>query len=266
MKIKLIFFIVIGLILIFLILSKIFKKKDPEYNKEKEKENEQSKDTNMTNPDKIHEGKLAILNYKMNLQGDVNGKQFKTNKLQLFIIDDFLNDSECQKLIDIININPQPSKTTTGNSKYRTSYTSNLMCNDKDTNEFVEYIDYKISQKLSIPVEYSERIQGQVYDVGQEFKEHTDWFNPNLKEYKENCMVQGNRTWTFMIYLNDVEEGGETYFKAIDLKIKPKKGLAVIWNNLYQNGKVNPYTIHSGLPVKKGNKYIITKWFRKYSK
>ena len=46
----------------------------------------------------------------------------------------------------------------------------------------------------------------------------------------------GQRTWTTMIYLNDVEEGGETYFKYLNLKIKPKKGLLIGWNNLYING------------------------------
>ena len=34
-------------------------------------------------------------------------------------------------------------------------------------------------------------------------------------------------TWTFMIYLNDVIDGGETYFQKIDLKIVPQTGLAL---------------------------------------
>ena len=65
-----------------------------------------------------------------------------------------------------------------------------------------------------------------------------------------------------MIYLNDVEEGGTTYFKYLDINIKPKKGMAVIWNNLNKDGSINPNTEHCGSPVIKGEKYIITKWFR----
>lgn len=65
-----------------------------------------------------------------------------------------------------------------------------------------------------------------------------------------------------MIYLNDVEEGGGTRFRRLEKTITPEKGKAVIWNNLNSDGSVNPYTIHHGMKVRKGSKYVITKWFR----
>lgn len=65
-----------------------------------------------------------------------------------------------------------------------------------------------------------------------------------------------------MIYLNDVEEGGHTCFTEIDVAIKPSRGTAVFWNNLNRDGTVNENTKHAGLPVIKGEKVIITKWFR----
>jgi prolyl 4-hydroxylase len=74
----------------------------------------------------------------------------------------------------------------------------------------------------------------------------------------------GQRTWTTMIYLNDVEEGGETYFKRLNRKFKPKEGTVVFWSNLHQNGKVNPKTLHEALPPISGNKYVITKWWRSW--
>ena len=46
------------------------------------------------------------------------------------------------------------------------------------------------------------------------------------------------------------------------IKIKPKKGMAVVWNNLLENGDLNYHTMHCGKPVLEGEKYIITKWFR----
>ena len=54
----------------------------------------------------------------------------------------------------------------------------------------------------------------------------------------------GQRTWTTMIYLNDVKEGGETYFKHLKLKVKPKEGMLLAWNNLYRNGFPNNKTMH----------------------
>ena len=71
-----------------------------------------------------------------------------------------------------------------------------------------------------------------------------------------------------MIYLNEPEEGGETTFTNVkisednQLSIKPSLGQAVTWNNLYINGEINSYSMHQGCPVKKGEKTIITKWFR----
>ena len=74
----------------------------------------------------------------------------------------------------------------------------------------------------------------------------------------------GQRTYTFMCYLNDVEEGGETNFIALNKKFKPKQGTAVIWNNLYRNGIPNPKTLHEACPPVSGDKYVITKWFRSW--
>eukprot|EP01129_Flabellula_baltica_P011925 TRINITY_DN5308_c0_g1_i2.p1 TRINITY_DN5308_c0_g1~~TRINITY_DN5308_c0_g1_i2.p1 ORF type:complete len:270 (+),score=56.72 TRINITY_DN5308_c0_g1_i2:668-1477(+) len=72
----------------------------------------------------------------------------------------------------------------------------------------------------------------------------------------------GQRTWTFMIYLNDVEEGGETEFTEIGEVFTPQKGRAVIWNSLLPDGTPNYHSMHKGSPVIKGEKAIITKWFR----
>ena len=67
-----------------------------------------------------------------------------------------------------------------------------------------------------------------------------------------------------MVYLNDVKEGGETYFKYLNAKIKPRKGTLITWNNLFKNGKVNRKTMHEALPPTSGEKYIITKWWRSW--
>jgi prolyl 4-hydroxylase len=109
---------------------------------------------------------------------------------------------------------------------------------------------------------YAEGVQGQHYVIGQEFKQHTDFFEPGTDEYLLHTSSKGNRTWTFMVYLNDVLEGGGTRF--IDLKhmIQPQRGRAVIWNNLKEDGTPNYKTLHAGMPVIAGHKTIITKWFR----
>ena len=103
-----------------------------------------------------------------------------------------------------------------------------------------------------------EQAQIQHYSVSQQFKPHWDAFEPTLDEAYNSV---GQRTWTFMMYLNNVEEGGETYFPKLNETIVPKIGKAVLWNNLDANGDINRDTKHEGKPVIKGEKYIITKWF-----
>jgi prolyl 4-hydroxylase len=110
-----------------------------------------------------------------------------------------------------------------------------------------------------------ETMQAQKYEIGQYYKEHWDFFNPITEEYKTYCEWMGQRTWTAMIYLNDVKEGGETYFKHLKLRIKPKKGTLIAWNNLYRNGLPNMKTMHEACPPVSGPKYVITKWFRSWS-
>ena len=61
------------------------------------------------------------------------------------------------------------------------------------------------------------------------------------------------RAFVFSIYLNDVEEGGETEFLHFSRRVKPKQGRIVIWPAAF------PY-LHRGNPPLSGEKYIITSW------
>jgi prolyl 4-hydroxylase len=188
-------------------------------------------------------------------------KPMADERIQLYVLDNFFSKKECNEVIAEINRNLRPSTITSGKdySGFRTSSTCDL---GHSTSKLAAKVDKKIARALGIRLEWSEVIQGQKYEVGQEFKAHTDYFEPNSDEFKNFAADLGQRTWTFMVYLNDTPQGGETYFTALDLKFTPKAGQAVIWNNLYENGEPNPDTIHHGMPVKEGNKIIITKWFR----
>lgn len=178
---------------------------------------------------------------------------------QIYEIPDFLTEDLCNLVIDNIDRLLVPSEVTYGDSSYRTSRT----CHFPDVNpELTDILDNYFSSVLGVSPDYAEPIQGQRYDPGQYFKEHHDWFDPDSEEYFENCAVGGQRTWTIMVYLNNVEKGGQTDFPLLDRKFTPVQGTALAWNNLYPDGTPNPDVLHEALPVIKGNKYIITKWFR----
>jgi prolyl 4-hydroxylase len=182
--------------------------------------------------------------------------------LEIFTIPNFLTDEECDYLCERIEKNnTRSSVASEGNaiSRYdegRTSNTSNLPNGDHIT----DAVNQKMYSELGILEEYSEVTQGQIYQVGQEFRHHHDYFFGD--GFINHCLASGQRTWTFMIYLNDVEEGGETDFPEIKTTIKPLKGMAVVWKNSDGKDTENSASLHAGLPVKQGKKMIITKWFR----
>ena len=55
-----------------------------------------------------------------------------------------------------------------------------------------------------------------------------------------------------MIYLNDVQEGGQTLFHRLGKCYQPKAGFALAWNNLCVDGRLNRDTLHESLPVRGG--------------
>jgi prolyl 4-hydroxylase len=178
-----------------------------------------------------------------------------------YTLDGFLNAGECAKLIALIGHHLRPSTVGHGYSSdtFRTSQTADL-CHLRSPVALA--IDAKICKTLGIRAEYSEGISAQRYDVGQQFKAHWDFFRPDTDLYRRGAGLRGNRTWTFMVYLNDGMEGGATRFTKIDHAVAPKAGKALLWNNLNADGSPNEHTMHAGEPVTAGHKIIITKWFR----
>lgn len=187
-------------------------------------------------------------------------------RLQLYRLDNFLSAQECLRLIALIGPSLRPSTTTNEADQYtgyRTSSTCDLgLIQDASMDEFVRGIDRRICHILGINPDYSESIQAQWYQPGQQFKPHTDYFEPGSEEYRRFAGARGQRTWTFMIYLNGECEGGATRFTKLDKAFAPQTGSALIWNSLKKDGSPNPDSIHWGMPVTKGEKVIITKWFR----
>lgn len=187
--------------------------------------------------------------------------RFDSPRVELYILDDFLSRKECDKLNALIAHHLRPSTVSfdNGDRYFRTSTTSHL---SHLKSPVALGIDEKICKTIGIRPAYSEGIQAQRYDVKQEFKPHWDYFEPGTKEYMRFAGTRGNRTWTFMVYLNEGMEGGGTRFTELEHTFAPKTGRALLWNNLKRDNTPNPDTKHSGEPVISGHKIIITKWFR----
>ncbi|MBX3593995.1 2OG-Fe(II) oxygenase [Sphingomonas sp.] len=195
---------------------------------------------------------------------EANGavRKAKVDNVQFYYHPDFLSDTECRQLIGMIDANRRPSTllAASDDPEFRTSES----CDLDRWSPYVQPIDERMASLLGIPPEHGETMQGQRYAPGQQFRAHYDWFSESQEYWAAMKSSGGQRTWTTMIYLNDVEEGGATWFPQAGLRVAPKKGMLLAWNNMKPDGAPNPATLHEGTPVVRGVKYIITKWFREH--
>ncbi len=194
------------------------------------------------------------------LASDPYVQKIPTDKAEIFGVNRFLNPQECDHMITMIDQVAQPSEVfdPENQNRYRTSFSGNLDRNDS----FVRMIERRIDDLLGLPNDWGETVQGQRYQPGQEFQGHYDWFYTDQPYWPDQSKMGGQRSWTAMAYLNDVEEGGATAFPRLTLSIPPQRGALLFWNNATPEGAPNEEALHAGTPVIKGVKYIFTKWYR----
>lgn len=187
-------------------------------------------------------------------------QKFPGRALTLYQKRGFLDPGTCAALIERIDANRRPSTVSDSNGDpfNRTSETCDLFGGDP----LVDRVNALLDAIAGQPARHGEVLQGQRYAVGQEFKFHTDYFEPDGPDWHANTAVGGQRSWTLMVYLNEPKAGGTTRFKRIGKTIQPEAGKLVAWHNLDSAGRPNFETLHAGLKVTAGTKYIITKWYR----
>jgi prolyl 4-hydroxylase len=173
---------------------------------------------------------------------------------------DFLTADQCKHVIRLIDQNRRPSTLLSEREDY--GFRTSESCDMDRYSPDVSPIDTSIAELMGIAPQRGETMQGQRYAPGQHFRAHHDFFHENQSYWPKMKLTGGQRTWTAMIFLNDVEEGGATWFPQAGLRVSPRRGLLLAWNNMAEDGSPNLLTLHEGMPVVKGVKYIITKWFR----
>ena len=183
-----------------------------------------------------------------------------TPRAEVFQHRRFVPEDLAAQLIALIDADRRPSTIAddNGDAYFRTSETCDLPAHLPAARQ----IEAMLTELSDIDPAFGEPLQGQRYAEGQEFKPHTDYFAPDGRDFQKYCALSGNRTWTFMVYLNDVTAGGATRFKLLDKTFQPEAGKLLCWNNRFADGGVNHATLHHGMRVRKGVKYVITKWYR----
>lgn len=125
-----------------------------------------------------------------------------------------------------------------------------------------EILRTRIAFATRVPVPVFEPPQILRYEVGEEFVPHYDFFDSATPGFREELAGCGQRIATFLIYLNEDFEGGETAFPSIGLQCRARTGDAIFWANLDLQNKPDPLTLHAGLPPTSGEKWVFSQWIR----
>lgn len=130
-----------------------------------------------------------------------------------------------------------------------------------DTDLVIQLAHARIAAAIGVPVSHQEPTNILHYVPGQEYKPHFDFIDPGVAHFARELGSFGQRTVTFLIYLNDDYEGGATAFPRLDWSFKGRTGDALAFWNV-TDGRPDPRTLHAGTPTVNGVKWLFSKWVR----
>ncbi|KAL2333850.1 hypothetical protein Fmac_015063 [Flemingia macrophylla] len=180
-----------------------------------------------------------------------------------FLYHNFLTKEECEHLINIAKPDMKKSKVVkeeSGKTELSSERTSSGAFLARGRDEIVTNIERRIADFTFIPVEHGEDLQVLHYEVGQKYVPHHDFFTDKLNA---DITIGGQRAATMLMYLSDVEEGGETVFPDAKgnfssvpwwnevsecgkqgLSIKPKMGDALLFWSLNPDATYDQASLH----------------------
>lgn len=178
----------------------------------------------------------------------------------------FLTPLECSYMKAAAAPSIQPSSTInplTGElikNEIRTSSSSNFDPMSRDC--FIFAVDERIAAATGTDVEQGEPLNVLYYRIGEEYKFHYDHLPEEGEDPGALQSEGGQRKYTFLISMNEDYTGGETIFPKLELMYRGQLGDALMFQNLDSRGRPNNRMLHAGMPVKRGYKWVASKWIR----
>jgi prolyl 4-hydroxylase len=189
----------------------------------------------------------------------------RRNRPYVAVLHNMLCAEECDEIIALSAGRLQRSgymDSTTGDVTRDHSRTSEETFFELGECAVIARIERRIAELMSCPVSHGEEMHVMRYSLGEEYAPHYDYFPWEYPGSHVHLREGGQRFATLIMYLNDVEEGGATRFPKIGLDVVPRKGSALYFEYLNEQGHVDKLTYHAGAPVLRGEKWIATKWLR----
>jgi predicted 2-oxoglutarate/Fe(II)-dependent dioxygenase YbiX len=177
-------------------------------------------------------------------------------------IPNVLTPAECQEIIKMSEGKLEDSTVyNSSNDKLDTNTRISKQCWLDDSSSVVNKISERASAETGTSKKNQELLQVVRYTDGGFFTPHYDACKGDPEYCKRMNAETGIRYVTFLVYLNDDFEGGNTVFPKLGKSVKPKQGDAILFYNT-RDGQIIDESFHGGDPVIKGTKWICNKWIR----
>jgi len=182
---------------------------------------------------------------------------------RIVLLGNLLSPAECKAIMAAAGPQMARSRTVetrTGGEEVNADRTSEGMFFQRGQTPEVQRLETRLARLLQWPLENGEGLQVLRYGPGAEYKPHHDYFDPAEPGTPSIIRRGGQRVGTVVVYLNEPQAGGGTYFPEARLRIQPRQGNAVFFS--YAQPQAHTLTLHGGDPVLHGEKWIATKWLR----
>jgi prolyl 4-hydroxylase len=183
----------------------------------------------------------------------------------LAILESVLAPGECRELIEAARPRLEPSTIVdpeTGADRRASHRASDGMFFALGETPFIDALDRRLSALMQLPVENGEGLQVLRYLEGGLCAPHFDFLMPSNAPNRASLARSGQRVATLIVYLNDVPEGGETYFPELGVAVTPREGNGLYFEYANERGELDARSAHGAAPVLHGEKWVVTKWMR----
>jgi hypothetical protein len=186
---------------------------------------------------------------------------------RLAIVERFASPSECAWMIGLAR--PRVARATVfdrklGCATYDEARTNSaVLFNIIETDLVLLVLRARIAATCGVPTNALEETNVLHYAQGEEFRAHYDFLDTRHPGFKRELLDQGQRSLTFLVYLNDDFVGGETSFPNLGWSFRGRTGDALLLANVDRSGAPDSKTLHAGLAPSQGEKWLLSQWIRK---
>ena len=175
--------------------------------------------------------------------------------------DNFFCNEECNNIIDLSKNKLKQARVSTVAKKSVIRTGQN--CFIEKNNKLAFKVIQKISKTIGLNEKHASNLQIVHYAKNQTYAYHYDSYAKNsFGKLITPSNMPYQRHLTAICYLNHVIRGGDTFFPKVNKIIKPEIGKMLVFSNILRNSvDRHPNSLHAGLPVYEGEKWICVLWF-----